>query len=179
MGRLHLALLGVPDVRHEGHALAFPARKALALLAYLAVERGLHSREQLVGLLWPEADESSARASLRTALARLRAALGATAGEHHLAAERDLLGLVPGSEIELDLAWVEAAYDRARAVAAMGSPPAEDRPDLIAHWEAARRWCRGEFLEGISLPDAPDFEEWVRVQREAWQQRMTVVLDCL
>ncbi len=38
MGQLRIALLGTPDVAHAGGVLALPSRKALALLAYLAVE---------------------------------------------------------------------------------------------------------------------------------------------
>ncbi len=51
-------------------------RKALALLSYITVEPGPHSRAQLSALLWPEADESHASMSLRQALARLREVLG-------------------------------------------------------------------------------------------------------
>ena len=51
--------------------------KARGLLAYLAVEAGqAHRREKLAGLLWPDYTESSARASLRRALADLRLAIG-------------------------------------------------------------------------------------------------------
>src|SRR6266516_7707344 len=51
MGQLGIALLGTPDVAHAGGVLALPSRKALALLAYLAVEGGLQSREKLA-MLW-------------------------------------------------------------------------------------------------------------------------------
>ena len=41
--------------------------KRLALLSYLAIAapRGFHRRDTLLGLLWPESDETHARASLR------------------------------------------------------------------------------------------------------------------
>lgn len=51
MGKLELSLLGTPQVRHAGRVLTFPTRKVLALLIYLVVEDGLHSREQLIALL--------------------------------------------------------------------------------------------------------------------------------
>ena len=76
MGQLRLALLGAPLVHHADREIAFPTRKVLALLVYLAVEGGLHQREQLVGLLWPESDEDAGRATLRSSLA----------GHHYFAA---------------------------------------------------------------------------------------------
>ena len=38
---------------------------------------------------------------------------------------------------------------------------------------------RGEFLEGFSLPDAPEFDTWATVQREASQRQLEVVYDRL
>ena len=47
----------------------------VALLVYLAVESERpHRRESLVGLLWPDYAERSARANLRHSLANLRSA---------------------------------------------------------------------------------------------------------
>ena len=59
MPALTLALLGPPLViRADSGAVVFRSRKHLALLAYLAVEqRHSHSRDTLLGLLWPEAKE--------------------------------------------------------------------------------------------------------------------------
>jgi DNA-binding SARP family transcriptional activator len=64
-------------VRADGTAVTFRSRKHLALLVYLAVEqRHSPSRDTLLGLLWPEADEEAARNNLRVALADLRRGLG-------------------------------------------------------------------------------------------------------
>jgi len=54
MGQIRMALLGPLDVCHAGEQLSVPTRKALALLAYLVVDGGAHTREELAGLLWPE-----------------------------------------------------------------------------------------------------------------------------
>jgi DNA-binding SARP family transcriptional activator len=72
MGRLILRLLGTPEVSHAEHPLTLQTRKVLALLAYLAVEHGVHSRDKITALLWPESDEERGKASLRRALAYLR-----------------------------------------------------------------------------------------------------------
>ena len=66
--QLHFALLGPPQVYHGGHLLVFPSRKTLALLIYLAVEEGTHSRKTLSELFWPESDAAHARATLRATL---------------------------------------------------------------------------------------------------------------
>ena len=58
MSLLKIALLGPPQVDHLSRRLPFGERKALALLAYLATEGGMHRREQLRGLLWPESDRA-------------------------------------------------------------------------------------------------------------------------
>jgi hypothetical protein len=78
MPSLTLALLGSPSItRADGSAVSFRLRKELALLAYLAVEGpAAQPRERLLGLLWPEATDESARNNLRVALANLRQALG-------------------------------------------------------------------------------------------------------
>lgn len=68
MGLLSLSLLGTPLVRHAGTDVVFPTRKAVALLSYLVVEGGAHSREELTTLLWPRSRPEQGRAALRYTL---------------------------------------------------------------------------------------------------------------
>ena len=58
MSRLALYLLGPPRLELDGEPVEVPRRKAVALLAYLAVTGGHHSRDSLATLLWPEYDQS-------------------------------------------------------------------------------------------------------------------------
>ena len=76
MTELSLALLGPPVVQRDGAAVTFDTRKAIALLALLAVTGREHSREQLADLLWPEADSAKGRASLRRTLSVTAAVMG-------------------------------------------------------------------------------------------------------
>ena len=78
---LEVRLLGELGVEFDGTALTLPtSRRACALLAWLALRPGPHSRSRLAALLWPDVLDASARASLRSALWALRAALGPAAG---------------------------------------------------------------------------------------------------
>jgi len=71
MSVLRLNVLGPPEVFHDGSRLTFALRKAQALLLYLAVEGGLHSRSKLAALLWPDSEAADARRTLRNALGLL------------------------------------------------------------------------------------------------------------
>src|SRR5207247_11052193 len=72
MSQLQMSLLGAPVVKHGERTLTFSTRKALALLVYLAVEGGLHTRQTLSEALWPELDAEHGRAALRATLLALR-----------------------------------------------------------------------------------------------------------
>jgi DNA-binding SARP family transcriptional activator len=69
----------------RGAALTFPTRRSRALLAFLAVESGWHSRQELSALFWPNRDGEAARRSLRQELSTLRSVIGAT----HIEADAD------------------------------------------------------------------------------------------
>jgi DNA-binding SARP family transcriptional activator len=86
MARLALSLLGTPQISLDGTLVRFDTRKAVALLAYLACTRHVHSRESLASLLWPE--YADARNALRRTLSAIQHSLGAG----WLAVERHQVG---------------------------------------------------------------------------------------
>ncbi len=65
---LRLLLLGPPQIERDGVPLEVDTRKAIALIAYLAVTGQVHSREALAALLWPEYEQDRAYANLRRTL---------------------------------------------------------------------------------------------------------------
>src|SRR5690606_31428814 len=73
---LNLYFLGSPRIERDGHVIETDTRKAVAMLAYLAVTGNYHSRDTLAALLWPEMDDERARAALRRTLSALRSAVG-------------------------------------------------------------------------------------------------------
>ncbi len=178
MGRLTLRLLGPPEVLHEGRPARFRARKALALLAYLAAEGGTRSRADITALLWPRSDEDRGRAALRSALSSLRRTLE-TEPHHYLRTDRGSLGLAFGPDLELDLQVLQAAYGLARSNPRSDDLGDEARPEVLAKLRAGAEAYRGDFLEGFSLEDAPEFDLWVEAEREVWRGRVGLVYDHL
>ncbi len=124
--------------------------KGLALLGYLALEPGPHSREEVAALLWGESPGSAARASLRQALRQVRGAVGA-----HLRADR--VG------VELSPAVVCDAVEFLRA--------ATDDPERAATFAVPR------FLAGFSPRHAPAFDEWAEAMRAHLLHRYREVLQ--
>src|SRR5436305_14495646 len=116
MSLLRLAVLGPPQVVHDGRRLSFALHKAQALLLYLAVEGGMHPRSKLAAFLWPDSEPHDARTALRNALTLLRSLLADTAPapHSHLLSQHALLGLDPHVPFELDLEVVRQAYHQAQ-----------------------------------------------------------------
>jgi DNA-binding SARP family transcriptional activator/tetratricopeptide (TPR) repeat protein len=162
MAPLTIRLLGSPEITAAGQPLSFRTRKVLALLVYLVVEGGMHSREALMTLLWSEIPAPKAAVNLRVTLSRLRKALQ-PAGELLLTAGAKA-GFDFRCPVDLDLAWLSAAV------------LPESTPDDLA---AIREFDRGEFLAGFSLADAPEFDTWAAIQRESCQRQVEAVYDRL
>src|SRR6266566_2789433 len=182
MGRLILRLLGTPEVSHSDQPLTLQTRKVLALLAYLAVEQGVHSRDKITALLWPESDEERGKASLRRALAYLRESLDEPSHERsrhvplqppHVLIEHYTLSFNTASDFEGDTQTLQTAFTLARRRSS-GDPRTH-----LAHLQMGASCYRGNFLDGLSLPDAPDFEDWLLLQRESWRRQANTVFDRL
>src|SRR5579864_3614677 len=181
MGLLRLAVLGAPEVFHDGSRLTFALRKAQALLLYLAVEGGMHSRSKLAIFLWPDSAPHDARTALRNALLLLRTLLpdpdASPAPHSHLRSERELLGLNPQASFELDLAVVQQAYTEAQRHSTLPAEP--QRAALVAQCQQALALVRGPFLDGFWLREEAPFDEWVLQEQQQWQVRLQLLCDRL
>ena len=136
---LRVRLLGELRAELDGVTVSPPAsRRAWALLAWLALHPGEHARGAVAARFWPDVLDSSARASLRSALWELRRALG---DDEALVAGRDRVAL----RCETDLAEFDAHVAAGRleaAVALHGGPLLADLDDdwvLEARDEHAER----------------------------------------
>jgi DNA-binding SARP family transcriptional activator len=94
MSGLALFLLGPPRVELDGTPIEIDRRKAVALVAYLAVTGHEHSRDTLATLLWPDYDQTRARGALRRTLSVLNKALDGAS----LAVDRETIALERSSE---------------------------------------------------------------------------------
>jgi DNA-binding SARP family transcriptional activator len=167
---LHLHVLGSPQLAVTERPLVPRTRKTLALLTYLAVQRGPQPREQLADLFWPDADIEDARASLRTTLSYMRQALDNDVDEF-LTTTRESIGLLASAPLDLD---VQALADAQHLLRRSPEPGI-----LRRQIERVVERYRGAFLEGMSLPDAPDFEAWLEGQRTHWRGVVAELLDRL
>ncbi len=106
---LRVRVLGELELEAGGSRLDPPkGRGGRALLAWLALNPGLHPRSEVAGRFWPDVLEESARASLRAALSALRPALGE--GARELSASREKVGFARDAELWVDaLAFEELA----------------------------------------------------------------------
>jgi DNA-binding SARP family transcriptional activator/tetratricopeptide (TPR) repeat protein len=165
-------LLGALEVEVEGKEVTLPPGKPRSLFAWLAVHRGLHPRRELAGRFWPDVLDSSARASLRSALWALRSALGPAASE--LEATRERVGLA--AAVQTDLAEFRrrlAAGDRAGAVDLAGGRLLGDLDD---EWVLeARREHERELSAMLAELAAEADVSQDRVAAVAWARRRLAV----
>jgi DNA-binding SARP family transcriptional activator len=142
-----------------GRGNALPAsKKTRALLGYLAVTKTPHTREELCDLLWQGPDDP--RAALRWSLTKLRSVLGA--GAIDADRERVVIGKV---RTDLDAAreWITGGVESAS----------------VESLCAARRYFRGELLDGLYLPDCYRFHQWSTMEREKARALRLSVLSAL
>jgi DNA-binding SARP family transcriptional activator len=150
---LRIQLLGRMAVECDGHELAAPsARRAWSLMAYLALTPGPQPRGELAARFWPDVLDSSARASLRSAVWSLRRTLGPVA-QRYLAIDRNCVGLAPDAELWVDVAAFETLAGAGRE-------------------REAVELCMGELLAGFE-------EEWALIARDAHRERLLEVLERL
>lgn len=166
--RPSLNLLGRFALERGARPCELAYEKGRALLAYLATEPGrAHPRATLAAMFWPELTREAALTNLRQVLHDLRQALNtADRVAPLLQVDRESVRLDAAAGLDVDVAEF--------AVPAPACParpsPAHCAP-CLRHMEILAARYRGEFMAGFSLPECPDFEEWLQVQREALHLR--------
>ena len=167
---LRLYLLGSPRLERDGRVVTTDTRKAVALLAYLAVTGTYQTRDTLAALLWPEMDDERARAALRRTLSAVRAAVG----DEAFIVTRD------GLSLDTDHVWCDVIVFQATVLATdraahAGLPPAPSLTEM----EAAVALYRDHFLSGFSLRDSAEFDEWQLAVAEKLRRAYTTLLSRL
>ncbi|HEY3232268.1 MAG TPA: AAA family ATPase [Roseiflexaceae bacterium] len=172
MPQLKLFLLGTPRIERDGAPVEVDTRKAIALLAYLAIIRRPHSRDALATLLWPEHDQSRARAVLRRTLSALNKALAGA----WLDIDRETIGLRRDEALWLD---VDQFVEQLAACRAHGHPPSEVCSQCLRPLTEAVAVGRDDFMAGFTLRDSPNFDEWQFFQAESLRRDLAGALERL
>lgn len=180
MSELIFSLLGRLQIEHRRlGAITLTNRKAIGLLAYLLIESDHeHSREFLLGLLWPDLPTPAAQNNLRVTWAHLRKALGtnATEAQPTLIGDRLALRFNPLSDHELDVARFQALIEASRLHPHAGQ---DDCAECAARLTQALELVRGDFMEEFSLGDCDQFDDWLLIQREHFRLQVTSALEQL
>jgi predicted ATPase/DNA-binding SARP family transcriptional activator len=153
--RLEVALLGPPTLTWGGQQLEIPRRQARALLYRLAASLQPLPRDHLSFLLWSDFTQAEARRNLSVVSSQLRRALPAP---DLLVTLNDTLGLHHAT------ITVDAIRFTSFSHAAPGT-------GLLEGLVAATQLYRGPFLDGFTLPGAPEFEAWADQERQQWERR--------
>lgn len=144
-GTVRLQLLGAfaafSGAEEVTAAIAQPKRLALLIWLELSRPRGLHSRDTLCGLLWPESPNDKARAALRQLLLVLRRDLGVDI----FVSEGELVG-INADRVTSDVGAVLDALERG------------DDPGVVAAFG-------GELLPGLPFAEGDHFERWLEQRR--------------
>lgn len=133
---LKVSLLQTPCVELDGQIMAFPYRRAEALLYYMLVQHSA-TRQELIALLWESFDEATGLKNLRNTLYTLKKLLGS---EFLLSPQKSLIVVNSSCEYTCD-------YDlfvREGDLSAYGGP----------------------FLQGFSVKNAFTYEEWLSRTRD-------------
>ncbi len=153
---LQIQLFGGLRVALDGVPIRdFYSNKASALLAYLAVTRRTPTRDALAALLWGEMSDVDAKTNLRQAFASLRKHL-----EPYLLITRDTAEFNFDTPYLLDVEQFEIKFR------------AENLTEAVALY-------RGDFLDGVFVREAPQFEEWAIAQRARLRELALQALHAL
>ena len=181
MSELIFSFLGPVQVFHpQTGEITITKRKALALLVYLVIEVDHpHTRESLLGLLWPEDSTTAAQNSLRVTCSQLQKHLEKAQedAQPYVISNRLDLQFNPLSRYQLDVNLFRNLIEACRTHAHSGKP--EDCTECAARLTRAMTLVRGPFLDDFSVPNCPAFDEWLFFQRERLHLQITAALEQL
>lgn len=183
MPRLRFQLFGVfQSYLDDLPVTSFRSDKSRALLAYLAAESDhVHRRESLASLFWGDFNDRAARRSLSSALANLRtilAPLNSADGQTPVLATNwhEVFFTADPQIASVDI----LEFDRLLAVSsAHPHRSIAHCAPCIERLARAVELYRGPFLAGLSLPDAPEFDEWQTLQAQRCEHQTLAALDTL
>ena len=146
---LEIRVLGGLEVVRDGvPATLPPSRKTRALIAYLTLTPGRHSREQLCEMFWDVPDDP--RGSLRWSLSKIRRIVDETSVPRLLADRQN---------VELRTEAADVDFLAAQAVAGLAGTATQDLA-------GAAKSFRGPLLSDLDLPENSGYHTWLLGMRE-------------
>ncbi len=140
---LSIRLLGAPHIAYAEHLVAISRRKSRALIYYLAAHSTPLTLDHLLTFFWLDADRQAAQQNLRTTLYRLRKIFG------------ELL-CVNEDTLSLHTTIVDTRVFTAQLAV----------PNLaLAELQATLALYQDDFLNGFTMSDLPEFDDWASRQR--------------
>jgi DNA-binding SARP family transcriptional activator len=170
MSALHVRLFGHFELSSREPAACEQSLtgKAKELFCYLLLRRNRpHSREVLASLFWPDATTAQSKKYLRQALWQLHSFLQRLANLQLLRINDDAVELCAGSDLWLDVAEVERAFQNTRGVQGenLEANQAQGLKQAVAVYQ-------GELLEGW-------YHDWCLCERERLRGMHLAMLDKL
>ena len=174
MSDLELFFFGFPEVIHPSLGkVSFRGRKTVALLAYLALSPNkVYNRDYLMGLLWPDLPDNSARNNLRVALSHINSGLSEI-DTLYILTDKQTAQFNPERKIWLD---VQAFSELIEASKTHNHQSRASCPECFKKLDEAIELYSGEFLEDFHLEGCEVFEEWQLSIREKYHLKAMEVL---
>ena len=145
---LEIRLFGTPRLLLNGGSVDGLRRKNRALIFHIAAQGRPLTREKLLAFFWPDHERSAAQPILRTMIHDLHKYL-----REAFQADDRSIALSPDTFVD---------------VQAFSTALNSSSPDLQKLADALSLYT-GDFLEGFSLSDASQFDEWAASERERYR----------
>lgn len=168
MPQIQLFFFGTPRIEIDGKPATITRRKAVALLAFLALSDHVQSRATIAALLWPDLDEDGARNALRSTLPTL------TQLTEFEWLEIDRTNL----SIKSEFVWsdVQVFLQALIQVRLHVHEDADLCAACVHTLEEVVSLYRDDFLAGFSLVDSVEFDRWQTTKREWLHQEYVQAL---
>ncbi len=152
-----ITLLGQPNIRRNESAVNINRKKCRAILYYLATIDYPVSRDKLQMMFWPDADAVSAKHNLNVNLYEIKKqAPGLIENADH----GNGVQLAPS--VSVDVRFFNSLLEA-------------DHASLPQLQQAIDLW-QGDFLDGFTLADSPDFDNWRATEAVYYSSKYTDAL---
>lgn len=155
---LRILLLGTPLIQANGQPLQIQRRLLRWMLFFLACQKDMVGRADLILMFWPDAAEEDGRRHLREMLSKLRAQLP---DPDLIITEQDRIGL-DLKRVTTDVLEFESLV--AQTARACAQTPAATPLTQVVYQkvvQAVRLWRSERFLAGAALPESEGLNDWL------------------